>query len=165
MRVLQVMSRPAHTCRRTTRLAKVLQHMQHGDFGVMPVTDEHDRLVGVLTDRDIGMALSRHHRCPDDLTAGEVMHEHVHTFEPHHDLRDAMRIMARHQVRRLPVIDESRRVLGMLSTSDLLLAVRHRIRSGTEPTLLDVAETLRAIAVPPHAVALQPFGGTPSEPG
>jgi hypothetical protein len=53
----------------------------------------------------------------------------------------------------------------MLSTSDLLLAVRHRIRSGTEPTLLDVAETLRAIAVPPHAVALQPFGGTTHEPG
>jgi CBS-domain-containing membrane protein len=141
-------------------LSEVLQQMQHGNFGAMPVTDEHGRLVGIITDRDIAMAVARHHRSPDDLTAAEVMHEHVHTVEAHHDVRDAMRIMARHQVRRLPVIDESRHVLGLLSIEDLLLDVRQRIRSGTEPTLLDVAETLRAIAVPPHAVALQPQGGS-----
>ncbi len=160
MRVQQVMSLPAHTCHRRTRLSEVLLQMQDGNFGSMPVTDEHGRLVGIITDRDIAMALARHHRCPDDLTAAEVMHEHVHTVEQHHDVRDAMRIMARHQVRRLPVLDESRRVLGMLSIDDLLLDVRHRIRSGTDPTLLDVAETLRAIAVPPHAVVLQPRGGS-----
>lgn len=163
MRVQQVMSLPAHTCHRRTRLSEVLLQMQDGDFGMMPVTDEHGRLVGIVTDRDIALALARHHRSPDDLTAAEIMHEQVYTVEQHHDVRDAMRIMARHQVRRLPVLDESRRVLGVLSIEDLLLDVRHRIRSGTEPTLLDVAETLRAIVVPPHAMALQPQGGTRRE--
>lgn len=157
MRVHQLMSTPAQTCRRSTDLATVLQRMHAGNFGAMPVIDDRGRLVGIVTDRDLGLALARHPQCrATDLTAGEVMHERVQDVDPHQDVREALRAMAREQVHRLPVVDADGRVVGMLATSDLLLGIRARLRSGEEPTVLDVLETLQAIAVPPHAVALGP---------
>lgn len=155
MRVHQLMSQPAHTCRRAEDLASVAIKMYDGDCGAVPVVDDSGKLVGIVTDRDICIALATRHLKAEELTACDVMGERVFTVEPHQDVREAMRTMAREQIRRMPVIGEDGRVAGMLSVNDLLLGVRSRARSGSEPTIQDVVETLQAIGTHPRSLALQ----------
>lgn len=154
MRVHEVMSRPVETCHRSTNLAEVVTKMWKGDCGVVPVVDGAQRLVGLLTDRDICIALATRHRRADELTAGEVMRERVITVEPHQDVKEAMQVMARERIRRLPVLGEDRRVVGLLSVNDLILHVRSRTRTGSEPAISDLLETLQAICAHPQPVAL-----------
>lgn len=154
MRVHQLMSRPAVTCRMTSDLAAVAMMMWRHDCGVIPVVDDAERLVGLVTDRDICMALATRHRRPEELNAANVMRKEVFTVEPHQDVREAMRLMAKEQVRRLPVLLEDRRLAGMLSVNDLVLNIRSRARAGSEPTATDVLETLQAISTHPQTVAL-----------
>lgn len=154
MRVHQLMSRPAVTCRMTSDLAAVAMMMWRHDCGVIPVVDDAERLVGLVTDRDICMAVATRHHRPEELTAADVIRKQVFTVEPHQDVREAMHIMAREQVRRLPVLLEDRRLAGMLSVNDLILNIRSRARSGTEPTTGDVLEMLQAICLHPQSVAL-----------
>lgn len=155
MRVHQWMSQPACTCTREENLASVGMKLYDADCGALPVVDEQGRLQGMITDRDICIALASRHRRAEDLTAGEVMHAPAVQIEPHQDVREAMRIMAREQIRRLPVVGENGRVQGMLSVNDLVMGVRSKARSGSEPTIHEVLGTLQAISVHPRTLALQ----------
>lgn len=155
MRVHEWMSQPACTCTRDENLASVGMKLFDADCGALPVVDEQGHLLGILTDRDICIALASRHRRAEELTAGDVMRFPVFQVEPHQDVRDAMRIMAREQIRRLPVVGENGRVQGMLSVNDLLLGVGSKARSGSEPTVTDVLETLQAISLHPRTLALQ----------
>ena len=154
MRVHQLMSQPANTCRSSTDLADVAMMMWNGDCGVVPVVEESGRLLGVVTDRDICIALATRHLRAEETTAGSVMREQVFTVEPHQDVKEAMRTMARERIRRLPVLGEDGRVVGMLTTNDLILSVRARERAGSDPTAAEVMEMLQAICAHPQSTAL-----------
>jgi CBS domain-containing protein len=92
--------------------------MREEDVGLAPIV-EGDRLVGTLTDRDIATRVVAEGRDPEKTTAGEVASTDVVTVDPQQDLDEALRLMSRHQVRRLPVVEEDGRLVGVLAQADV----------------------------------------------
>ncbi|OYU74332.1 MAG: inosine-5-monophosphate dehydrogenase [Alphaproteobacteria bacterium PA3] len=114
-------------------LADVAARMGQEDIGALPV-GEDDKLIGMITDRDIVIRAFSDNSDPLQLTARDVMSQPIIFCTANEDLDDAVRIMERKQVRRLPVIDDNRLMVGMLSLGDV---------SARAPASL-AAETLRA---------------------
>lgn len=105
-----------------TTLAEAAALMLAVDCGVLPVVD-HGRLTGIVTDRDLFIALATRNVLASQLSLGEVARHDVWTCGPDDDVRAALDIMRRRQVRRLPVVDAGDRVVGIVSMNDILLAV------------------------------------------
>jgi CBS domain-containing protein len=102
--------------------------MRDGDFGILPVQD-NDRLVGMLTDRDIAIRCVAEGRDYRQLHVGEVMTEKVlYCFEDQ-ELDEVARNLGDNQIRRLPVLNRQKRLVGILALSDLTQA--HNMRPET----------------------------------
>ena len=100
-----------------TSLLEIAQRMRDEDIGAIPVVDG-DELVGMVTDRDIvvrGVA----RRTVADLTAGDVMTTGAVQCNEDDDLQDAANLMCEQRVRRIPVMDNQRHLVGMLSVGDI----------------------------------------------
>ncbi len=101
-----------------TPIAEIAKMMRDDDIGAVPV-GENDRLVGMVTDRDIiCRGLANGGDC-NGLTAGDVMSKPIVYCRSDEYLEDALRIMEKNRVRRLPVIDENKRLVGMLALGDI----------------------------------------------
>jgi CBS-domain-containing membrane protein len=110
--------------------------------------DGSNRVVGMLKDRDICMATHFRGVPPGALHVGEVMSKAVRTIGPLETPADAKAAMSDSQVRRLPVVDEDERLLGLISLADLArAAVRESASKKKKPEVTEkgVAETLEAI--------------------
>ncbi len=92
--------------------------MRDEDVGIVPVV-EGDRLVGTVTDRDIAIRVVAEGRNPEPTTAGEIASRELVTIDPQQDLDEALRLMARHQVRRLPVVEEDGKLVGVVAQADI----------------------------------------------
>ena len=92
--------------------------MRGEDAGLAPIVDG-DRLVGVITDRDIAIRVVAEGRDPQSTKVEEVASENVVTIDPQQDLDEALRLMAEHQLRRLPVVEEDGRLVGIVSQADV----------------------------------------------
>jgi CBS domain-containing protein len=92
--------------------------MRDEDVGLAPIV-EGDRLVGTLTDRDIATRVVAEGKDPDATPVKEVASTDVLTVDPEQDLDEALRLMADHQVRRLPVVEEDGRVVGVVAQADV----------------------------------------------
>jgi CBS domain-containing protein len=121
MKVHQVMVREVEACHPATDLAAVSMIMWRQDCGVVPVIDDQRRVLGVISDRDICMALATRHRRAEEVTAHEVMSGRVFSVRPDDDVRAALETMKTERVRRLPVVDTERRLQGIVSISDLVM--------------------------------------------
>jgi CBS domain-containing protein len=99
-------------------VAYAAKMMRDEDVGLAPIV-EGDRLVGVLTDRDIAVRVVAEGRDPEQVKVTEVASGDVVTLDPQQDLDEALRLMARHQVRRLPVVEEDGRLVGVLAQADV----------------------------------------------
>ena len=92
--------------------------MKDEDVGLAPIV-EGDRLVGALTDRDITVRVVAEGKDPQTVKVREVASTDVITVDPQQDLDEALRLMAQHQVRRLPVVEEDGRLVGVLAQADV----------------------------------------------
>jgi CBS domain-containing protein len=101
-----------------TRISELARNMRDQDIGSIPI-GENDRLVGMVTDRDIAIKAFADGKDPDSMTARDVMSEPILYCRADEDIDDAARLMEIHQVRRLPVIDANKRMVGMLSLGDI----------------------------------------------
>ena len=99
-------------------VAYAAKMMRDEDVGIAPVV-EGDRLVGVLTDRDIAVRVVAEGLDPEKVKVSEVASRDVVTLDPQQDLDEALRLMARHQVRRLPVVEEDGRLVGVVAQADV----------------------------------------------
>jgi len=93
-------------------VAYAAKMMRDEDVGLAPIV-EHDKLIGMLTDRDIAIRVLAEGRSPEQVTVGDVASRQVVTIDPQQDRDEALRIMAKHQVRRLPVVEEDGRLVGI----------------------------------------------------
>jgi CBS domain-containing protein len=93
--------------------------MREQHIGSLPVTED-ERLVGMITDRDITTRVVAESAVPESTSVGDVYSRDVISVEPNSDLEEALRLMARHQVRRLPVV-ENGRLVGMVAQADVAL--------------------------------------------
>src|SRR5581483_9843129 len=92
--------------------------MRDEDTGIVPVV-EGERLVGTVTDRDIAIRVVAEGRSPESVTVGEIASRELVTIDPQQDLDEALRLMARHQVRRLPVVEEDGKLVGIVAQADV----------------------------------------------
>jgi CBS domain-containing protein len=102
----------------TKSVAYAAKMMRDEDVGVAPIV-EGQKLVGVLTDRDVAIRVVAEGRDPQSTTVTEVASKEVVTVDPQQDLDEALRLMAKHQVRRLPVVEEDGRLVGVLAQADV----------------------------------------------
>lgn len=121
MRVRDLCSKGVLSCAPETDLAAIISLMWEFDLGSLPVLDRDGKIVGMITDRDIAVAVGTRNRRPSDLRASEAMSPQVHSCAPDDDVRSAMNTMWTRKIRRLPVVDDRGRVAGILSVNDLIL--------------------------------------------
>jgi CBS domain-containing protein len=123
--VKELMNRSVATCGPRSGLLGAVRIMQDRDYGFLPVIDSHDHLVGVVTDRDVCLAAGGE-RPVARLSVGDAMSYPVVACSPEETVERAMASMARHRVRRLPVINAGGRLEGVVSISDVVRAAgRH----------------------------------------
>jgi CBS domain-containing protein len=150
MTVRDWMTPQVETCSPNEDLACASMIMWRRDCGIVPVIDpETSTLVGVVTDRDICMAVATRHRTPDELTVRDVMTTALYTCKPEDEITTALGVMRRRQVRRLPVVGEDRHLVGVISLADV---IRHTAKPGVrnQPaiTAQELIDTLREIEKP-----------------
>jgi CBS domain-containing protein len=92
--------------------------MRDEDAGIIPVV-EGEKLVGTVTDRDIAIRVVAEGKSPESITVGEIASRKLVTIDPQQDLDEALRLMARHQIRRLPVVEEDGRLVGIVAQADI----------------------------------------------
>jgi CBS domain-containing protein len=102
----------------STPVAEAARIMKSEDVGSVPIL-EGDRLTGMLTDRDIAIRVVAEGKDPQSTTVGEVASRDVVTVDPQQNLDEALRLMAQHQVRRLPVVEEDGRLVGIVAQADV----------------------------------------------
>jgi CBS domain-containing protein len=101
-------------------VAYAAKMMKDEDVGVAPIV-EGEQLVGVLTDRDIAVKVVAEGKDPQSTKVRDIASTDVVTVDPQQDLDEALRLMAQHQVRRLPVVEEDGKVVGVLAQADVAL--------------------------------------------
>ena len=92
--------------------------MKDEDVGFAPIV-EGDKLIGTVTDRDIAMKVVAEGRDPQSTTVREIASTNLVTIDPRQDIDDALRLMASNQVRRLPVVEEDGRLVGVVAQKDV----------------------------------------------
>jgi CBS domain-containing protein len=134
-------------------LREAAEKMRHLDIGPLPVCDG-DRLVGLLTDRDITVRAVAEGRDPATTRVREVMTPEVVYGYDNQDSRDAARLMEQYQIRRLPVLNHAKRLVGMVSLGDLAVhpgaAPGARCSSRSQRQEHQSANSRRAGAVAPR---------------
>ncbi len=126
MQVREAMHKGVEWMAPTTSLAELAQTMRKHDIGAIPI-GENDRLIGMVTDRDIVVKGLANGQDASSLTARDVMTEGIVYCRANEELGDALRIMEDKRIRRLPVLDENKRMIGMLSLGDVSSAASHEL--------------------------------------
>jgi CBS domain-containing protein len=98
--------------------------MREQHIGSLPVTED-ERPVGMITDRDITTRVVAESAAPETTSVGDVYSRTLISVQPDDGLDDALRLMARHQVRRLPVV-ENGRLVGVVAQADIALKDNER---------------------------------------
>jgi CBS domain-containing protein len=151
MKIEQLMTRPVHSCQPQDSINRPAQIMWHGDIGCVPVVDADNRVVGMITDRDIAMAAYTQGRALEDICVESAMANQVCTCLPGDDVSTAEERMQKFQVRRLPVVDADGRLVGIVSMNDIAIeAAQEKSARKPEVTLNDVALTLAQISQHRH---------------
>jgi len=118
MKVGDAMTPRPRTVQPSSTVVEAAQVMKSEDIGIVPIA-EGDRLTGVVTDRDITIEVVAERKDPESTTVGEIASSNLVTVDPDQDLDEALRLMAQHQVRRLPVCEEDGRLVGILAQADV----------------------------------------------
>ncbi|MDX6486680.1 MAG: hypothetical protein QOF43_1833 [Gaiellaceae bacterium] len=92
--------------------------MRDEDVGLIPVV-ESGKLVGTVTDRDIAIRVVAEGKAPESTTVGEIASRELVTIDPQQDLDEVLRLMAKHQVRRVPVVEDDGKLVGIVAQADV----------------------------------------------
>jgi CBS domain-containing protein len=110
--------------------------MRSEDTGVVPIV-EGDRLMGVVTDRDIAIRVVAEGKDPNSINVLDIASQSLVTVDPQQDLEEARRLMSQHQVRRLPVVEEDGKLVGILAQADV---ARHSEAAQTGEVVEDISQ-------------------------
>ncbi len=132
------------TCHVNDPLNLAAQKMWDADVGALPVVNDEGKVTGMITDRDICMAAYTQGRALDALLVNHAMATHPVVARPEQSVSELAELMAKHQIRRIPVVDAIGRPVGIVSMNDIAIESVQpdsRIKNG----LTKVAHTLAAI--------------------
>jgi CBS domain-containing protein len=126
MEIAKIMHAPAEWVDATTPVAELARRMKQADIGALPVGKD-DRLIGMVTDRDLALRVLGEGRDPGKTTAEQVMTPGIVWCLTSQTVEDALHMMEQKKIRRLPVIDEKKRLVGMLSLGDIADAMPRQL--------------------------------------
>ena len=122
MKVQDAMTSGVRSVRPSSTLAEATGIMWDVDCGIVPAVNQRNEVVGVVTDRDIAIALGTRDQTASNVRVAEVMSTQVVGCAPGDTLAEALSAMQAHRVHRLPVLGTGGVLLGMLSLNDIVLA-------------------------------------------
>jgi CBS domain-containing protein len=148
MKVRDVMTKQTSFCGPDTNLAAAAECMWRNGVGFLPVVGEGGNVIGVITDRDISIALGTGRRKPSAWPVKEAMVPKLFTCTPDEDVHCALKTLRAQRIRRLPVIDRDGALVGVLSIDDVALKAQEPA-SKNDVSYRDVVDTYRAISREP----------------
>ena len=126
MKIKEIMTKEPATVTPTTTVRDAARLMQRDDTGILPVVEDSSRkLVAVITDRDIAIRVVADGRDADTPVSDVMSKGHLVTLQPNADVEDAMEKMADEQVRRIPIVDDSGTLVGIVSQADIVRKARN----------------------------------------
>ena len=156
MKIKDVMHKPVTSCQAGDNLEQAATLMWQNDCGAIPITDRSDHPIGILTDRDITLAAARQHKPLWEMKANDVLQQRpLFTCTADTELHDALHLMAEKQIRRLPVIDASGRLQGIVAMSDIVHEITRQSSSSTpaQRELREAVSTFNAVTTPSSGAA------------
>jgi len=146
MKVKEVMTATPFYCQPETNLGSATELMWNANCGFLPVEAADGKVIGVVTDRDICIALGTRGRPSGEITVADVMSGKLYSCAPDDDIHLALQTLREAKVRRLPVIAADGSLVGVISMDDILLRTEP-VALGKEPELSsdEVLRTLRAV--------------------
>jgi CBS domain-containing protein len=157
MKVQDVMSGEVRTCRPETNLAEAAMQMWQYDCGALPVVTNENKVIGMVTDRDIAIAVGTKGRPAAAIPVREIISGTIYTALLDEDIHTALRMMRHEKVRRLPVTNREGMLQGILSLNDIVLrAEEEKGRRHPELNYEDAMSTLKAVCE--HRPAQQAAG-------
>lgn len=149
MKIAEIMTRDVHTCTPTDTLATAAQIMWENDCGSVPVVDREGRLVGIITDRDLAMAAQLQGVALRETSVLSAMARDVKACSPQDTPATVQAMMQQYRIRRLPVLDAERRVVGIVTLGDLAYIMSsQQTLGGDGMTWTSIAHTLAAVSAP-----------------
>jgi CBS domain-containing protein len=149
MKVKDVMMGTPASCTVETNLGAAVAILWDRNCGILPVLNAQEKVVGVVTDRDMCIALGTRNRLAGEISVGQVTSGKVFACKPDDDIRAALTTMAQAKVRRLPVINDGGKLEGILSMDDVVAHSEARIPGKTsELSHDDVLDTLKKLYRP-----------------
>ena len=141
MKVKELMTRSVGSCGPADSLASAVSIMWEKDCGAVPVVED-GKPVGIVTDRDIAIALTTRNVHASDVSAGEIIGENLVTCGEKDKVTKVLKKMARYGIRRVPVVDKKGNLSGLISLADVLNASRKNksLRKRVLKTLLTLSK-------------------------
>lgn len=118
MKIVEIMTSDPELIDPNASIREAAKRMKNEDIGALPV-GENDRLIGMVTDRDIAMRGVAEGRSPDTTTVRDIMSEKIFYCFEDDDVEAAARCMAENQVRRLPILNRNKRLTGIIALADI----------------------------------------------
>lgn len=146
MKVEDVMTGNVKTCCLNSNLAAAATMMWEDDIGALPIVDDSGKAVGMITDRDIAIAVATKGRPASEIPVTDLLYGNVCSCHPMDDVHTALKTMRHEKVHRLPVVNDSGMLQGILCMNDIVLRAEEA-RGKREPELSyeDAMSTLKAI--------------------
>lgn len=149
MKVADLMTKSPAYCSPQTNLAAAVEILWNRNCGILPIVDTNEKLVGVVTDRDMCVALGTRNRLPSDITVKEVASGKIVACKTDDDVRGALATMTQAKVRRLPVTDVAGKLQGILSLDDVVVRTQTgSLRKDSELSSDEIVNTLKNVYAP-----------------
>jgi CBS domain-containing protein len=148
MRIDEIMTRNVRSIAPDDTLGTAAQIMWENDCGAVPVVEADGRLVGIVTDRDICMAAQLQGSPLHDSRVSSAMARDVKTCSPRDTPVTVQAIMQQNKIRRVPVVDDQGRLVGMITLGDFAYLVSRNPDGADGMTWTAVAHTLAAVSQP-----------------
>lgn len=148
MKVKDIMTPNAKAIWLTESLADAAQIMWDNDCGVLPIIKDGRKVIGMITDRDICMAVAMRDKNPSGVSVEEVMTGEVYSVDPDDEIDQALLAMQEHKIRRLPVVNVEGELEGILSMNDVVL----HAKAGEDEDAIDYDDVVKTY----HAICSRP---------
>jgi CBS domain-containing protein len=146
MKVQDVMTSEVKSCHPETNLAEAAAMMLKYDCGALPVVNDENKVIGMITDRDIAIAAATRARLASEIPVGEVISRKVYSATLDEDIHTALKVMRHEKIRRLLIVNRDGMLQGILSLNDIALrAEEEKGRHHPELTYEDAMSTVKAI--------------------
>jgi CBS domain-containing protein len=152
MNVRDAMTKAPARCTPGINLGAAVEILWNGNCGILPIVDEHERVISVITERDICIALGTRNRLPGEITVGEVATHRAICCSSDDDVRSALAKMVQAKVRRLPIVTVEGKLEGIIAMDDVVAPiVLKNTDRGNQPTSQDaLSKPLRSTDSPSH---------------